>query len=191
MVRIEPLVLDGLQPSFRVQQDIDAVELGKQAGIVRHELVFTMLHVGGLQFQIVVIELANQELQRQGIPHNLVFLREMSLLHSILHVVVGYGIVAPAMLHHEVVAETAFMDDDPVIGQVFQSLDLCRVVFLVQQAMGEYLDDRLAILPIIVMEMGIHAAHQVGMSVFQVVKGILRWFQLDNVGYVELFAQQF
>ena len=33
---------------------------------------------------------------------------------------------------------------------------------------------RLAILGIIVVEMGIHAAHQVGTSVLQVVQGVLR-----------------
>ena len=157
--------------------------------IVRHELVFAMLHVDGHQFQGVVIELANQILQRHGVPYDLILLRQMSLLHGILHVVISYGIVVPAVLHHQVMAETAFVDNDMMTTQVLQSLDFHGVCLLMQYAVGEYLDDRLAVMAVIVVKMGIHTTHQVGMSASQVVEGILRRLQLDDVRYVELLTQ--
>ena len=46
----------------------------EQVLVVRHELVFTILHINGDEFQIVVLELANQVFQRHGIPYNLVIL---------------------------------------------------------------------------------------------------------------------
>ena len=48
---------------------------------------------------------------------------------------------------------------------------------------------RLAILGIIVVEMGIHAAHQVGMTVLQVFEGLLCRLQLDDIWDIEFLAQ--
>ena len=56
--------------------------------------------------------------------------------------------------------------------------------------MGEDLNDAIAVGGILVMEMGIHTAHQVGTSGLQILKGFLGGFQLDAIGYVELIANQ-
>ena len=55
--------------------------------------------------------------------------------------------------------------------------------------MSEDLNDRLAILSVFIVEVRIHTAHQVGMSTFQVVKGFLCRFQLDDVGDVKFLTQ--
>ena len=55
----------------------------------------------------------------------------MSLLDGILHVVVGNGVLAPSVLHHEVVAETAPVDNDAMVGQIFQCLDSDGINLLV------------------------------------------------------------
>ena len=90
-----------------------------------------MLYIDRHQFQIVELKLANQILQRHGVPHNLIIPGQMGLLHSFLHVVVGYSIIAPAVTNHEVVTETAFMDDNAMVSQIFDLLDFDRVYFLV------------------------------------------------------------
>ena len=113
----------------------------------------------------------------------------MGLLNGILHVVVGDGIMAPAVLGHEVVAETAFMDNDAVVGQILQILDFHRVNLLVQHAMCENLDNGLAIVSIFVVERGIHAANQVGMTVLQVFEDLLCRLQLDDIWDIEFLAQ--
>ena len=145
MFWIEPLVLDGLQASFRIQECIDAVQLVEQMLVVRHELVFAVLDVGRGQLHVVVLELADEVFQRHRVPHNLVPVRQVGLLHGLLHVVVGNGVFAPAVVQHQVVAEAAFVDDDMMAGQVTEFLDLDGVVLLVQHAMGENLDDGLAV----------------------------------------------
>ena len=55
----------------------------------------------------------------------------MGLLHSFLHVVVSYSVIAPAVSNHEVVTETSFMDDDAMVSQIFYLFDFDRVCFLV------------------------------------------------------------
>ena len=63
------------------------------------------------------------------------------------------------------VAETTFVDNDTMIGQIFYFLDFNRINLLVQHTMRKNLDNRLTVLSVFVMEMGIHTAHQVSMSV--------------------------
>ena len=41
---------------------------------------------------------------------------------------------------------------------------------------------------VVVVEVGIHTAHQVGVSVLQVVEGILCGFQLDDIRNVKFLA---
>ena len=110
-----------------------------------------MLHIDGYQLQVVVLELANQVVQRQGIPYNLILSGQMGLLYGFLHVVVGNGIVAPSVLNHEMVAETAFMDNDAMVGQIFNAVDFDGVNLLMQHAMREDLDDSLAVFAIFAM----------------------------------------
>ena len=105
----------------------------------------------------------------------------MDILHSILHVVIGYGILSPSPLLHEMVAETAVMHDDALCGEVVDALDEHWLVLAMDDAMGEYLDDATAILCILIMEVCVHAAHQVGMSGLQVVECVLGRLQLDSI----------
>ena len=54
------------------------------------------------------------------------------------------------------VAEAAAMNNDAMLGQVFQFLDRSRGILLVYHAVGKHLDDILTVMAIVVMEMGIH-----------------------------------
>ena len=110
----------------------------------------------------------------------------MGKLHGFLHVVVGYGVAAPSPLLHVVVAEAAVVDDDTLLSQVVDALDQQRLVLVVNHAVGENLDDRLSVLRVVVVEVGVHAAHQVGTASLQVVQSVLGRFQLDFVGNVQL-----
>ena len=58
-------------------------------------------------------------------------------------------------------------------------------------AMGEDLYDALSVLGIFVMEVGVHAAHQVSASGFQVVQGVLGRLQFHLIGNVQLLEDEF
>ena len=73
-----------------------------------------MGNIDGCQLKVVVIELMDKPFQRKCVPHNLTPFSVMNVLYSLLHVVVGYGIPFPSVLYHEVVAETAVVDNDPL-----------------------------------------------------------------------------
>ncbi len=100
----------------------------------------------------------------------------VNILHGFLHIIIGYGILPPSPFFHEMVAETASMNDDSVFGKIVDTLDEYRFVFTVDDAVGEYLDDTPAILCIFVMEVCVHTAHQIGMPSLEVVQRILCGF---------------
>ena len=115
----------------------------------------------------------------------------VNILQGFLHIVIGYGVFPPSPFFHEMVAETASMNDDSVFGEVVDTFDEYRLVFTVDDAVGEYLDDTFAILCIFVMEICVHTAHQVSASCLEVVQRILCRFQFDFVGDVQLFEDEF
>ena len=100
----------------------------------------------------------------------------MNILHGFLHIVIGYSILSPSPFFHEMVTETASMNDDSVFGEVVDGLDEYRLVFTVNDAVGEYLDNTSAILCIFVMEVCVHTAHQVCVPCLKVIQRILCGF---------------
>ena len=183
--RIEPLVLDGLQTSRCIQTGVDAVHLVKQVEVVHHEFVFSVRHVDGLQFQIIVLELMEKPLQTDGVPHDAIIGIVMDKLYGFAHVVVGNGIVAPSALHHEHVTETASMDNDAIVGQILVGIDNPGVFLSAEHAMGENLNHRLAVGGIIVVQMVLHTNLQVATARLQILQRHLGRFQLNDVRDIE------
>ena len=191
VLRIEPFVLDGLQLAGGAQQREDAVHLFQQLEVVRHEFILSMRDIHRCQFQLVIVELVEQPFQRQRVPHDVTPFLVVGILHRLLHVVVGNGVPPPPPSFHEVVAETAAMDDDTLRGQVIDCSYLKRFALSVDDTMRKQLYDALTILCVLVMEVGIHTAHQVCPPCLQVVQGILRRLQLDFVGDFQLLEDEF
>ena len=108
----------------------------KQVEVVHHELVFSVRHVDGFQFQIVELELMEEPFQADGVPNDAVVGIVMDKLHGFAHVVVGNGIVAPSALHHEHVTETASMDDDAIVGQILVGVNNAGVFLSERERRG-------------------------------------------------------
>ena len=70
--------------------------------------------------QILDLILMDEPFQRHGIPYNLIGWVGTGFLDCLLHVVVPFGIVTPAPVLHEMVAEAASMNDDLVVFQVLE-----------------------------------------------------------------------
>ena len=57
-------------------------------------------------------------------------------------------------------------------------------------AVGEQLDDGLAVVPVFVVEQGVHARCQVGLAFFDVFQHLSAFLETNAVRYVQLFQQQ-
>ena len=64
----------------------------------------------------------------------------MDMLYSLTHVVIGNNLTLPPFFYHEVVTETAIMDYEGVMLQIFLTSDAQRLSFPIQHAMGKNLD---------------------------------------------------
>ena len=150
-----------------------------------------MLDIDGGEFQIVELELMDEPFQGERVPHNLTARVEMCLLDGLLHVIVWDGIFTPALADHQMVAETAIVYDNAKIGQIFHLVDDRSDTFLVYNTMGEQLEHGFAVHGIVVVEVGIHAAHQVSLSCLQVVECLAGGFQFDDIGDVKFLEDEF
>ena len=82
-----------------------------------------------------------QPFQRQRVPQDLTASLIMHILNGLTHIAIRQCIGSPAMLFHQVMAETAFVDNDPVVRQVFQLMHHGWFICTMQQTMSENLDD--------------------------------------------------
>ena len=185
--------MQGLQLFLGVQPGVDAVYLCQQLAVVRHELVFAMRNVDGRQFQVADLKFVDEPFQRHRVPDDFARGVEAGSLNGLLHVVIAIGVPFPAALNHQVMAEAALVDDDPMAAQVAHRLDGGRTAFLVNHAVGEQVDDGSAIEGKLVVEVGIHAQHEVRPALLQVAQGFVGGFQVygeRNVEPLENHGQQ-
>ena len=173
-----------------IELRIDTVELMEQLGVVRHELIFSMRHVDRRQRQVVVVKLTDEPLQGHRVPHYLQPWLVMYRMNGLLHIGIGYGIGAPATLHHQMMAESTLMDYHLVLGKVTKRLYLGLFGFPVSHTMGEDLHHRLTTPGIVRVEIGIHAQGQVGLAFLQVGQGFLARLQLNNIRYAKLLEDE-
>ena len=120
-----------------------------------------MRDVDRREFQVLHLILVDEPFQRHRVPHNLVHWVDTGFLDGLLHVVIPHGILAPALVLHEVMAETACVHDHPVITQIFERLDEGFSAFLVNHTVRKQADHRFAVLTILMVETGFHAEDQV------------------------------
>ena len=92
--------------------------------VVRHELIFSVRDVDGRELQVGGLILLDKPLERHRVPHDLTLGVAVGLQDGILHVFVAFGIAAPSVVLHQVVAETALVYDDAIFAQVSDSPDL-------------------------------------------------------------------
>ena len=184
--RIEPFLLDRRQHVLRKQLTIDTVELCQQIWVVGHEFVFTIGHIYRLVRQVFHLMMIHQPLQRYCVPqhHSLLFVAHLAKRFD--HIVIGDGIVAPSAFHHQVVAEAASMYHHLLVCQIFQGHRSWWIGLMEHHAMGEQLDSGLSIDSVLIVEIGIHAQHQIRVAVLQVLQSLLGGFQLDNIGNIQL-----
>jgi hypothetical protein len=89
------------------------------------------------------------------------------------------------------VAETAIVYDDTVIGQVLHLVDDRFDTFLVYYTMSEQLEHGFAVHGIVVVEVCIHTAHQVSLSCLQVIESLVGGLQFDDIGDVKFLEDEF
>ena len=144
-----------------------------------------MRNVDGREIQVLDLILVDEPFQRHRVPHNLVRRVGTGFPDGLLHVVEAFGIVAPSLVLHEMVAETAGMYDDLVLAQVLERLDDRCPAFLMHHTMGKQVNDRFSIITVLMVEVGFHTEDQVRLVVFQVPEGVQRRLQLDDIGNVK------
>ena len=137
------------------------------------------------------MELVEEPFQHQCVSNNLASLMVVGILYSFLHVIVGYGVLAPSAILHQVVGNAAIVNDDLLCGQIVKVFHKCSFSFLVSNAVCEYLDDAIAKLSILSKELCVHAAHQVGTSVLHIVQNVLEWLELDFEWNVQFLENEF
>ena len=90
---------------------IGLVKQVEQMLVVRHELVLAVRHVHRGEFQIVEMVALDEPPEGKGIPHDLSFSVGADLLDRLLHVAADDGVVAPAVVEHQMVAQAGVVDD--------------------------------------------------------------------------------
>lgn len=93
------------------------------------------------------------------------------------------------MLYHQMVTETAVMDYHFVVYQVINTANQRLPIFLMNQAMGEHLDDGTAEAGKLAVVRIVHATRQVDMTLLQFVKDGGSRFEFNDIRNVE-FAQE-
>ena len=185
-LRIEPFVLQLLQPVLRAQHGIGAVHQRQQLRVVGHEPVFAVGHVYGLYLQVVGMELVELPFQRHRVPYDDALALGAHLQHGLFHVVIGDGVLFPALFLHQVVTVTAFVHDDAVSCQVVERLDGLLFTFWIDHAVGGQVQRDAAVLAVFVMVGCLQAYHHVGLAAFQVIQYFAEVFELDFIGHAQL-----
>ncbi len=170
---------------------VNPVEQLEQMQVVRHELVFTVRHVHRGELKVVEMVALDEPPEGKGIPHDLSFSFGADLLDRLLHVAADDGVVAPAVVEHQMVAQAGVVDDhlQPVFAQVAESLDLYVVLLRRGDALGEECDSMTAIVPVGVVEACRQTEGEVCLASLQVVKGFLTWFEADDIRDIQLLQQ--
>ncbi len=189
---IEPFVLQRLQFFGDIEFGQFLVEYVEQMLVVRHELILTVGHIHGGQLEVVDQVAVHEPFQRQGVPHDLTFLTGTHLLDHLSDIFSGDGVVAPAVVKHQVVAHRVTVDDDLHTGlaQVAEGLDLYGFRFRRDHTLGEQRHSILTIETILVVITHGQSQGQVALATFQVVEGLLCRLQFDDVGNVESIHHQ-
>ena len=127
-----------------------------------------MFNVDRRKFKVIKLKLIYEPLQRHCVPYYLAFRVNMCFLNGFLHIVIRDGIVAPSIIYHHMVTEGPPMNDNPVMCQVFNGFYYVFFSLLVNYTMCKQLDDGLAVLSEVIMEVSCHSAHKVCVSCLQV-----------------------
>ena len=147
MLWIEPFILNRSDLIVGIEVGISLVELVEQMLVFGHELVFAVRHVHGGEFQIVKMESIDKPLQRERVPYDLAFFLDADLLDRFLHVAAHDGVVAPAVVEHQMMAQAGVVDDhlQSLFAQVAEGLDLYLFVLRRDDALGEEGDGMTAV----------------------------------------------
>ena len=85
------------------------------------------------------------------------------------------------------VTETAFLHYYFLLRQVVESLDYECLALRMCHAVGEHVDNVLAVVSgVVIVEIGPHAQHKVRVAVLKIFKGLARGFQAYLEGYFKL-----
>ena len=154
--------------------------------IVGEELILAIGQLDGLYLQIGGLILLHEPLERHGVPDDDAIVLSADALDGLLHIVVGHNVGGPAVFLDEVMAEATLVNDDGVVLEVLAVIDDNLLAAGGHHAMGEELNDGLAVAGVIARKTGIHTEHEVGLVLPQVGLGLESGLEPHDVGDVEL-----
>ena len=188
--RIEPLVAQVRQAVGGIECAVHTVQSAQQDRVVRHELVLAVRHVDGCELYVIDMILVDEPLQREGVPHHGPFAFVAHLLQRQFHRAVGYGIIAPSVVYHQMVAQAAVIHEHAVGAEVLERGNFHRFLPGGCHTLGEERDGILAVVSVGVMIAGRKTEDEVASPVAQVLKGVLLFLQLHHVRDVQLVHEQ-
>ena len=191
LLRIEPFVLYGSDLLIGIEIGIGLVEQIQQVLVVGHELIFTMRHVHGGQFEVIQMIAVDEPFQCGCVTDDLSLFLDTDLLDGLFQVTTGNGIVAPAVVEHQVMAQAGVADDhfQTVFAQVAEVTDLYLFLFRGGDTLGEEGDGMPTIAGVLIVEAGCQTECEVGLACFQILKDFLLRLETDDIGNIQLLHQ--